>query len=257
MSKKYELTKEVKIIENCNGTGTILYRIRALKNFGFVMKGDIGGWVESEENLSQRGTAWIGGDAIVCGNARVYGSALVLGLSSISNDARIYGQAYVASSMVYDHAKVHGKASVYGGSHIHGNANIYGKALLYRDSHIFGNAKICGHAVIEIGAHVQDSVKISGRTVIQEDADFRGSVHIKRTDDYIVVGPIGPQNSYITFCKIGKDIHYFYRGVSGLISNLPPLIENLYAGCGNLQKCSIQFQDAMDFAKAFLYGGTR
>lgn len=41
-------------------------RIFALKNFGNVVKGDKGGLVEREGNLSQFGDAW------VSGNARVY-----------------------------------------------------------------------------------------------------------------------------------------------------------------------------------------
>lgn len=46
--KKYELTNETKIFN-----GVELHRIKALKDFGDVKKGDLGGWLEKEENLSQ------------------------------------------------------------------------------------------------------------------------------------------------------------------------------------------------------------
>ena len=46
MEKKYEILKDTKEFY----FGREIYRIRALKDFGNVKKGDIGGYVESEEN---------------------------------------------------------------------------------------------------------------------------------------------------------------------------------------------------------------
>ena len=73
--KKFELTSE--FITNCFGTK--LFRIRALVNFGNVEKGDLGGFVEKEENLDQSGNAWVSGNAEVYGNAEVSGNAKVSG----------------------------------------------------------------------------------------------------------------------------------------------------------------------------------
>jgi len=42
-----------------------LCRIKALRDFGDVKKGDIGGYVEKENNLSQLGNAWVYGNARV------------------------------------------------------------------------------------------------------------------------------------------------------------------------------------------------
>ena len=61
MDKKYELTEDT--ITCC---GKTLHRIRAIKSFGGVQAGELGGYIENEDNLSQGGDAW------VCGNARVY-----------------------------------------------------------------------------------------------------------------------------------------------------------------------------------------
>ena len=38
--------------------------------FGNVKKGDLGGWIEKEDNLSQEGDCWVFGDAWVYGDAR-------------------------------------------------------------------------------------------------------------------------------------------------------------------------------------------
>lgn len=68
--KKYELTNE-----HIDAYGTRLYRIRALIDFGDVKAGDLGGYVESENNLSHDGNAWVYGNAWVSDNARVSGNA--------------------------------------------------------------------------------------------------------------------------------------------------------------------------------------
>ena len=64
--KKYELTTESK-----DYFGHKLYRIRALISFGIVVKGELGGWVESEKNVSHSGDAWVSGNAQVSGDAKI------------------------------------------------------------------------------------------------------------------------------------------------------------------------------------------
>ena len=66
MMKKYELTNETIEFRRRK-----LYRIRALRDFSNVKAGDLGGYIESEENLSQDGLCWVSEDARVCGNAWV------------------------------------------------------------------------------------------------------------------------------------------------------------------------------------------
>lgn len=58
---KYELLKDdTKIM-----SGRTLYRIKALRDFGDVTKGDLGGYIESENNLSHYGNAWVCGNAVI------------------------------------------------------------------------------------------------------------------------------------------------------------------------------------------------
>ena len=89
--KKYELTDE--FIEHWSGKK--LYRIRALVAFGFVMAGQLGGFVESEKNLDQSlsGNAWVYGNAQVSGDAQVHGNGQVYGNAQVSGDAWVYGNA--------------------------------------------------------------------------------------------------------------------------------------------------------------------
>ena len=69
--KKFELTSESIV----NIFGKRLFRIKALIEFGNVKEGELGGFIEKEENLSHEGNAWVCGDAWVYGNAKVYGNA--------------------------------------------------------------------------------------------------------------------------------------------------------------------------------------
>ena len=83
MNKKFELLLD----DTVEYLGIKLFRIRALNSFGNVEAGDIGGYIEKEDNLSVSGDAWVYGDAMVYGDAWVFSDARVFG------DARVYGDA--------------------------------------------------------------------------------------------------------------------------------------------------------------------
>lgn len=76
---KYEILKD----EFIELDGRKLYRIKALKDFRDVRKGTVGGYIESEQNLSQEGNAWVFGDAQVYGDAWVSVNARVLNRHSV------------------------------------------------------------------------------------------------------------------------------------------------------------------------------
>lgn len=94
MEKKYKLTDETIEVE-----GKALYRIEALKDFCEIKKGDKGGFIESEDNLSHEGNAWVYDDACVYDNALVTDDACVYGTACVYDDARVCG-----NSWVYDNA---------------------------------------------------------------------------------------------------------------------------------------------------------
>ena len=111
---KYKLTKNKKTIGEIT-----LYQIEALKDFLNVKKGDLGGWIEKESNLSQQGDCWVSGDA------RVYGRAMVCDNAQVSGDAWVYGRA-----MVFDNSQVSGDARVSGNDRVSGNARVSGRAII-------------------------------------------------------------------------------------------------------------------------------
>ena len=143
-TKKYKLTEET-----INVNGKTLYRIKSLKDFGNVKKGDKGGFVEKEENLSQSGDCWVYDNAKVYNNAKVfdyadiYGNAEIFGNAIVSGNARVYGNA-----KVYHYAMVYDNAEVCDNAIISGNAEVYHDAAVYGNARVFGNAEICGKAEI-------------------------------------------------------------------------------------------------------------
>ena len=75
MGPKYEFTSETK-----NYDGHILHRIRRLSD------DQLGGWIESEDNLSQDDNCWVNDNAKVYGNAEVCDNAPVFGHADITGN---------------------------------------------------------------------------------------------------------------------------------------------------------------------------
>lgn len=138
MEKKYKTEK----------VGNAL-RIIALKDFSDVKKGDKGGLIEKEENLSQEGNcwvygeAWIYGNAVISDNAKIYEKASVGGIARVFGCACVYGDATVCgNAQVYGNAKIFGIAQVYGDSRVYGDAQAYGRTHICRTAEILGNVKL-------------------------------------------------------------------------------------------------------------------
>ena len=137
-TKKYKITEET-----TNVYGRILHRIEALRDFNDVKKGDKGGFIEKEDNLSQNGNCWIYNDAKVCSLAKVYDEAKVYDNAVVSSNAKVYGNAVVC-----------------------GNARIYNNAKVYDNALIFGNAEVCDNAM------VYGNAEIRGNAIVANDSDY-------------------------------------------------------------------------------------
>lgn len=122
MDKKYKLTNEHIMVN-----GIKLYRIKALRDFPGVGEGIVGGFVESEDNLSHMGSSW------------VYDNAMVLGNAHVSDDAIICGKA-----LVCDASGVGGHAAICDKAKICNNAKIFGRAIIIRNSVVSDYARISG-----------------------------------------------------------------------------------------------------------------
>ena len=141
MDKKYKLTDEY--IVHC---GIKLFRIEALKDFRNVRKGDKGGFVENENNLSHDEDCWISGDAKVFGDASVYENARIFGNASVYGYAKVYGNANI-----YENAEIYGTAIV------HCNSFVFGYANVFDDSEVHGNAIVYGNAELSNDAEVSSN----------------------------------------------------------------------------------------------------
>ena len=175
MEKKYELTNEKILI----GKKT-LYRIKALRDFSNVKKGDLGGFIESEKNLSHEGDCWIYDDA------KVYASAKVSENATIHGRAKIHGY-----TKVFNYAKVYDNAEVYGKSMIFDHAKVYNNALIFDHASISGCAKVYDGAILTHNAVVRGRARIVGQTRIFHDG------YIESNDDYISITRPNDYNSLL------------------------------------------------------------
>lgn len=179
-NEKYEIT------DIAHGKYPFLHRIRALRDIGKDVKaGDLGGFVESESNLSDEGdTSWIFGDAIAAGDAfvdqdaRLFGKAIACDSAYVSQGAELSGEAraedfaYIRGAVLCGHARASahnmildspetGKAPALSESCV-----VYGTVM--GDVHIMGNAVVLGDE--KIANETLDTLVINGqeRSVIRD-----------------------------------------------------------------------------------------
>lgn len=164
-----------------------LYRIEALRDFCQVKKGDLGGWIEKEDNLSQRGTCWVFDDAMVFQNAKVTDNAIVC------DNVHIFGCAILENDVsVYDRVLICGNAKLSNNAHVHDkvtisdNAHVYGYAYIFNEVRIYDNAKVQGH------------VELSGNITICNNAE------IKSITDYYVGKNTWSSGRYFVYTRSNK-----------------------------------------------------
>lgn len=208
-TRKYEFTED--------------HRIVALRSFGNVKEGDIGGYIESEKNLSHEGNCWVYDNGRVYGNARVYENAEIRDNAEVCDDAEIYGNAVVRldaqvfqKAKVYGNANVGGKASVAGeslicdGASVMRTAIIHGKTIVSGDTCVVGtvsNSNIAGLSWID--GEIRNCT-ISGRSTVREKSEVYNSVLINTRiiGAYIkastIEGEVGDTAS-VTNSKISKN----------------------------------------------------
>lgn len=174
MNKKYELLED----DCIEFRGKTLYRIRALKDFSDVYKGDIGGYIESEKNFSQDGNCWVYDNAKVYDNTEVYGHSKVYGYAEVHGNANVYGNARVwgcaevcGNASIYGYATVYGNVEIYGYARvydyasIYNNARVYHNAEVYEDAEVYGRSKVCGNARVYGDAEVYENAVINKGTI--------------------------------------------------------------------------------------------
>ena len=188
MEKKYEILKDRSLPMN----GSEIYRIKALKDFGDVKAGDIGGFVESEDNLSHEGPCWIYGDAMVYHKAKVKDNAIVRDYVHVFNNARV-----MENAIVEGHARVSDDSTVFGNARVKDNANIFGHGIVH------------GFAIVQDNAAVFEKARVCGETIVKDYTQVSGHIMVTHGEisNSVVLFGIGEINFDIS----AKDDWTFYR----------------------------------------------
>lgn len=151
--------------------GITLYRIIALRDIGGMVKeGARGGYVESEENLSAFGNAWIADEAkvfdkaFICDDAQVFGRACVFGDAKVSIDSMIYGDT-----------QVNGGCGIDCGSHIY--------TAITDEEHEQATHDL--HEAMERGESTTDLLnELMSRGGLPAALAEAALLHIRKSDDY-------------------------------------------------------------------------
>ena len=179
-TKKYELTTE-----KIEYKGRTLYRIRALRDFEDVKMGDLGGFVESEKNLSQEGDCWIYDDS------KVTGGSVITDHSIIKNDS------IVDNSIVMNNSKVESSTirhSIVEKSTIN-NSKVESSTVMC-SSKVESSTVMCYSKV--------ESSTIESSTVGANKSRFKNA-KIESKADYIAIVNIGSRNDTLTAYRCAND----------------------------------------------------
>lgn len=164
--KKYEIT------EITHPKYPWLHRIRARCQVNEqVGPGALGGYVQTEDNLSQDGTCWIYDQAICCEEAvveddgRMFDSAVARGSALISGDARMFERAVAEGNSSFFSGELKEDARLSGNAVVNRSDNGL-SPLIGRKSNVYGS--VCGWFVVN-------------------DNIFEGEHYLNRTEDMFIL----------------------------------------------------------------------
>lgn len=146
-----------------------------------LVKGELGGYIESENNLSQFGACW------VSQNAKVFGNAL------IENNAYVTGDAVVC-----DDVTISGCSQIWGNARITCNAKITGHSKIYDNVIIFGNCYI-------LSSTISENAQIFHNAIIRFE-NINRDAYITSNDDHFSIAISGYNDINLTVFKSKKSI---------------------------------------------------
>ena len=164
--KKYEIT------EITHPKYPWLHRIRARCQVNEqVGPGALGGYVQTEDTLSQDGTCWIYDQAICCEEAvveddgRMFDGAVARGSALISGDARMFERAVAEGNSSFFSGELKEDARLSGNAVVNRSDNGL-SPLIGRKSNVYGS--VCGWFVVN-------------------DNIFEGEHYLNRTEDMFIL----------------------------------------------------------------------
>lgn len=164
--KKYEIT------EAAHPKYPWLHRIRAIRQVNEqVSPGMLGGYVQTEDNLSQEGTCWIYNQAVCCEEA------------AVADDGRMFDSTVARRS-----ALVGGDARMFERAMAEGNSSFFSGELKE-------DARLAGNAVVQQSDNGQSPL-IGGKSnvygtvcggFVVNDNIFEGEHYVNRTEDMFIL----------------------------------------------------------------------
>lgn len=155
--------------------GHTLGQIQALRDLDNVKAGDLGGFIESDQNLRHENNCWVADQAMVFAGAMVWDNA------SIKNTAVVEGNVWV-----YDNAQVCGKAELVA----------YGKGEIW----ISGQTEISNQTRINI--YDFDSEELKNLYVFNDKAIFSNTV----ISNYIFNGRDWEKKELTDYLELKKNL---------------------------------------------------
>lgn len=197
MEKKYEFSEETLEVAD-----HILHRIVALKDFSDVKKGDLGGFIEKEINLSHDGNCWIYNNAKAFNNAKVYGDAVIYNEAIIRDSAHVYDNMRAFNRVnISGNARVYGNAVLSGNAVISDRANVYGNAWIYGSARVYGSAKVYDRATLNNTCVVSGNAVIFGEADVNGNATITGDAKVCSIRDYLVFKNWWSSGRYFTWTR--------------------------------------------------------
>lgn len=186
------------------------FQIQALISFSDVEEGDLGGFIQSEANLSQEGDCWIYDNSLVKDKARVRGNAKVKYSSYIQDQAVVFEHALVANSFISgsaaitrsatvissslnDYCRVSGSSFVFesqinGDVIIQDNARVF-NSMLYRNTWVFNNAFVSNIVIDSFDVSIGNYRPFTPDTkyCILDFNDFKATVYFDKDQNRFIV----------------------------------------------------------------------
>ena len=156
----------------------ILHRIESLKDFTLINgkeihKGDLGGWVENENNLSQEDLCWIYEECKMYENARRSGNSIGYGNSRQHGNSQQYGDSQQSgNSKQFGHSLQLGRSLQFGNSQQYGNSHQYGNSQQYENSQQFGHSRQSGNSKQFGNSKADKDMCLSGNSLFETKDDI-------------------------------------------------------------------------------------
>ena len=164
-NRKYELTDITMRYE-----GRTLYRIRALKDFADVKKGKLGGWVQTEDNLSQEGYCWVYNNAKCMDNARMYDNSTMFDRSEMHDNTIMYDYSRMyGNSAMYDYSRMLDYTTMYGNSEMHDYSKMCDNSEMHEGSKMYNNSIISEHGEMWKNGVLDGDKNLYGKLVSKVD----------------------------------------------------------------------------------------